>query len=468
MPFSFRSLFLIALVSLIPFACAESPLPPSFPKNATRVGWVAEPNCGRGTSSILWQCITTIFLCVYTAFHYSPPTKALPWRLSLLNRVFWTIVGLLAPEFVCGLAIGQFVGASGLRKRAKALGTPLSLAQSFILGVGGIGFRRGTFVESLTLSNGSNIARRPRDDVSKDMTAECPSSTGTKTSHTGGAGMTWIYGFSLNSDGDSNTLQIGYWQQDALRFCAQNCPDDEVIDTHARSDWLGKSITVAQALWTIAQIITRAAQQLDISLFEFMTVGYLTVALISYVFWFSKPYNLAAAVVAVHSGIVTTETDPPPTPDSNWIRGDELGPNECQSFGSKMASVLDHQFFGSQELEGYPLGGCFFVVAAIFATSHFLGWNFAFASTAECWLWRSCCILLVVCPLALILLGQFTRSKPSWWQSWGGSLLFYMSLLLYVLSRIYMLVEVFLAFRNAPVGIYRKISWTQYLGHFGT
>ena len=468
MPSSFRSLFLIALVSLIPFACAESPLPTSIPKNATHVGWVAEPNCGRGTSGILWQCITTIFLCVYTAFHYSPPTKALRWRLSLLNRVFWTVIGLLAPEVVCTLAIRQFVGASRLRKQAKALGMPLSLAQSFLLGGGGIGFRRGTFVESMTLSNENHQARSSEGDVSKDMTAESQSSMGTKTAHTGGAGTSWIYGIYRDSDGELDSLDCTNWDQNALRFCAQNCPDDELIDAHARSDWLGKSVTVAQALWTVAQISSRAAEQLDISLLEFMTVGYLTVALISYVFWFPKPYNLAAAVVAVHSGIVTTETDPPPTLDSNWIRGDELSFKEGMNFWSKIGLVMEYQTFGAPGLNIATFRGCFCVVAVIFATPHFLGWNFAFASTAECWLWRSCCILLVVCPIAYLISTNFYKSAPSWYQSWGADILFCVSLLLYVLSRIYMLAEVFLTFRNAPVGIYRKISWTQYLGHFGT
>jgi len=41
--------------------------------NSTEIGFVHEPNCGRGTIGILWSCATTILLCTYIALHLHVP-----------------------------------------------------------------------------------------------------------------------------------------------------------------------------------------------------------------------------------------------------------------------------------------------------------------------------------------------------------------------------------------------------------
>ena len=81
--------------------------------------WVSSPEV-RGTSSILWSCIVTIFACIYTALHLNVPTQT-KWNRLLLTKTKWVICGLLAPEIVLYLAVSQFIEAWRLVKKLNGL-----------------------------------------------------------------------------------------------------------------------------------------------------------------------------------------------------------------------------------------------------------------------------------------------------------------------------------------------------------
>jgi hypothetical protein len=66
-------------------------------KNDT-VGWKSEPN-ERGTFTILWTCILTLFLCVWSALHLNIPVKT-TFKYRMLRRTQWLFLALLAPELV--------------------------------------------------------------------------------------------------------------------------------------------------------------------------------------------------------------------------------------------------------------------------------------------------------------------------------------------------------------------------------
>lgn len=72
------------------------------------VGWVPEPNT-RGTFSILWTCLVTLFLCVWSALHLNIPAKT-TFTSKVLRRTQWLVLALLAPELVCVTQV--FIGKS--------------------------------------------------------------------------------------------------------------------------------------------------------------------------------------------------------------------------------------------------------------------------------------------------------------------------------------------------------------------
>jgi hypothetical protein len=68
--------------------------------------WVADPT-GRGTWSLLYSCLFTLLLCVYTAIHMNVPppndTKLTFW----LRKTKWVAIAIFAPELVVYTAFEQ-------------------------------------------------------------------------------------------------------------------------------------------------------------------------------------------------------------------------------------------------------------------------------------------------------------------------------------------------------------------------
>jgi hypothetical protein len=81
--------------------------------------WVSSPDF-RGTSSILWSCIVTLFACIYTALHLNVPTEKGVWAQMRL-KLRWVFAALLAPEVVLYIASTQFIKARWLQKELNRL-----------------------------------------------------------------------------------------------------------------------------------------------------------------------------------------------------------------------------------------------------------------------------------------------------------------------------------------------------------
>jgi hypothetical protein len=76
--------------------------PYGSPLSNDTLSWGPEPRY-RGTYSILFSCIITIGLCIWTAVHLNIPEhgKTLP---QFQRKILWLLIGLFAPELVCRLA----------------------------------------------------------------------------------------------------------------------------------------------------------------------------------------------------------------------------------------------------------------------------------------------------------------------------------------------------------------------------
>ncbi len=70
----------------------------------------------RGTLDILYTCIITLTLCVYTAIHINVPPRGAHKGWWYLQKTKWTILGIFAPEIVLITAWEQFSSAFQLQK----------------------------------------------------------------------------------------------------------------------------------------------------------------------------------------------------------------------------------------------------------------------------------------------------------------------------------------------------------------
>ena len=128
-------------------------------------------------------------------------------------------------------------------------------------------------------------------------------------------------------------------------------------------------------------------------------------------------------------------------------------------------------------LLGFSLAGC------VYGGLHLSAWNAPFPTTAQRSLWHLSGLVLIssgpvmICRLYVEHLwkkwGVWEDPSP-WWcclaacptaLSWYIAL--YMGYGIYILARVYLLVECFVMLWHLPDGVYSVPSWTQYLPHIG-
>ncbi|PPQ85231.1 LOW QUALITY PROTEIN: hypothetical protein CVT25_010004 [Psilocybe cyanescens] len=116
------------------------------------------------------------------------------------------------------------------------------------------------------------------------------------------------------------------------------------------------------------------------------------------------------------------------------------------------------------------------VIAMVFGGIHCGGWFFHFPSTAELWIWRSCSLLIAGIPICYIAVEALWKTKE--YTGYGlrynitqhlyNSLNFFFSYVcvpLYILARVVLVVEVFIAMRDMSPDVYVDINWITFLPH---
>ena len=105
-------------------------------------GWKSEP-VGRGTWSILWACLSTLWICAYSVNRYDVQTR--PIRLGL--KIFLFLQTFIAPEYACYIALEDFQRAntltSWIKQRKDVEGAAKwTLRHSFFFAMGGAAYHR--------------------------------------------------------------------------------------------------------------------------------------------------------------------------------------------------------------------------------------------------------------------------------------------------------------------------------------
>ena len=93
------------------------------PENNITNGWVPQ-NGGRGTFDILSACILTIFLCCWTSVCVNIPAATEAKWQRFLDKAKLAGVGILGPDFLLLIAIGQYESA----KRSVKVGVTKALS----------------------------------------------------------------------------------------------------------------------------------------------------------------------------------------------------------------------------------------------------------------------------------------------------------------------------------------------------
>ncbi|KAI1505713.1 hypothetical protein F5X99DRAFT_428799 [Biscogniauxia marginata] len=118
------------------------------------------------------------------------------------------------------------------------------------------------------------------------------------------------------------------------------------------------------------------------------------------------------------------------------------------------------------------------VLPAAYGGIHLAGWNFEFPSRAERVCWRASCLLIVAAFPALFGLAHACSAAEQWAvrrQLWGvigpdffsrsRNAMWYGTLFLYALARLFIVAEAFASLRRVPIGVFWMPPWLEMVPH---
>lgn len=222
-------------------------------------------------------------------------------------------------------------------------------------------------------------------------------------------------------------------------------PDMTIDELKERSknDQFARVVTSFQVLYFVIRSFGRLGSGLPLSTLEISTLAFICCAIFIEYFWWNKPLDLRSSTVTTISPL-------------NRPRFISLLPTLRLDFTEQdLAEKIDLKLFFERITEGDEMKrnvihavwiGC------IFNGIHISAWNYSFPTELERLLWQ---IASVVACATVALLWAATFLKPRVL----GFALAALSAILYVICRVYLMVEVFLSLRSVPPALYQSAEW---------
>jgi len=400
------------------------------------VGWVSSPT-GRATNDILFENFLALFVCVWTVLHHNLQAKHEGFRTVFWRKFRWAVLAVTAPEMLTLFAVMQWNAANISVKEMHS-----------------INIESWTKVHAFYANAGGFVLETP--DFPK---------------------------FPINA------TSIHYLCS-KKRIDPPTITKDSIWD-RSKADFLAKGFAFAQAGWVILQICARAAQRLTITPLELFTAAFIIPSLATAYFWASKPQNVAEPTIIkvdwtiadllISAGDVASE----PYVDSPM----DFVEKPVWDGWRRLPSLLHFGGLTKRPLERIPNdyspppptgteATIVWVVSVVHALIHVLGWWFPFATLAEAIIWRvSSLTLLIVMAVGGVV--PVISTQP--WFDFSFSMLWIwvreaekqtfvrkqlfstvvdIAYVLYIIARLFILVEIFLAFRAMPGDVYINPEWT--------
>ncbi|KAI9646424.1 hypothetical protein NHQ30_004416 [Ciborinia camelliae] len=202
-------------------------------------GWVSSPNT-RGTLTIIWSSLSTVWLCTWTALCLNIPEQknGRGWRM-MLYKFRWQMFAVFFPEVLVALAAEQWISARQSVRTFRDLGhEEWTIRHGFFADMGGI-----------------MVAPRDSDP------------------------------FAINS------YQLAY----LIKHKELLLPPIDIDDIRAvnKADGLARSVTMAQMAWFCMACIGRSVEGLNIAPVELETLAFILCTMHTFFFWWNKPLDPA-------------------------------------------------------------------------------------------------------------------------------------------------------------------------------
>jgi len=444
---------------------------------------------------ILWTCVATIFLSIWSAICLNVPNVGDTIWTYLKRKIWMTVLSVMGPEFLLGYALGDW-------QSARETVTP---------------FKHLRQDDKWTLKHGffadvSGFVLRTSDDVSFSL----------NTKH-----ILWLLEHHVMSP---------------THFETSFMLDSKTIDDRNKSDVFVRTLAVGQAIRFCVNIIARGVQGLAVTTLEITTVGIIIDSILVCYFWKDKPADVESTeVVEINMTLgemLLLEEDEEARTRPYFRTPLDFANHEVWNFGLLYHYLINFsngilprswrwrkkESLGRRsEIDVLPVTGFAmaigFLAGVAFLGTNFIAWNFEFPTSIERLLWRiSSCGLITVSVLAVpgaeVAFGphkirtmqehvQKYRKKledsgtPGKTTRWKDRLVHKFRILamkirnnsaqsnpahdvtlnfaitgmlilcVYFFLRAYILIEDIIAFRALPVKAYSTVDWWTFVPHVG-
>ncbi|KDR77510.1 hypothetical protein GALMADRAFT_65626 [Galerina marginata CBS 339.88] len=478
------SLFLLSLISELPKGTGGRPLFLSDALNASGTYRLTPPPTEltdhRSTTDIIWSCLATIFACTWVALHPNIPGPKEGKARIVLSRIelmFWSIV---VPEMILLWALRQRRGARHIAHKYAEYGWTTS--HGHFMQMGGFVLVDGdNEVEVLSPNTFDDLFEEQRvglpwitekdiqdrskgDALSKGLVvtqtlwfiAQCVSRRVQHLAITEIELVTLAFGF-LNS-----LMYFLWWEKPQsvisyiriplvdsisppklIRLPSKGCTEHPTDSREESSEHIPSLLAVNLSLAPPdAEVIVNVVGTIPPS--ESAEVDQLEPE--------GTFCHFPRALLYINLVIYRPKTSSKraETSESKLQRYRMSNPMKMPTF---YAFPTTSQHISRQSVENCAV---VILVSAIFGLIHCIGWSFAFPSIPERILWRVCAIIITVVPIIAV---------PWVYLVAGLSLLFRLIILVYLLARLALLGEAFVALRGLPPSAYDVVKWTAYLPH---
>ena len=230
---------------------AASCIPGIQARNDTIIeGWVPEPS-GRGSWTILWSCLATIFICTWSALYLDVREHG---SSVIDGKIFNAIASAVAPEYRVGKAINNYLMARALLK-----------------------------------------ALSKYEDCEWTMTH---------------AQFACGNGFRTNAPSNRKEICSPTGILQSIRAGRNRKPpiSSDELKSRSTSDWAIKLFAVVQIVWFMMQVLARAILGNQTIALELLTAGLILCSLVTYGFYWRRPQNVEYPVTIKLSRDVSNDS----------------------------------------------------------------------------------------------------------------------------------------------------------------
>lgn len=226
----------------------------------TSHGWVNEPN-GRGTWNILSTCLLTIILCCWTSVCPNIPAPQDGIFTQMRDQLHLAIMGVLGPEFLLMVALGEWSSArASVKVRLSIETSSMAHHSCFQQGFRELDYDDWTMVHGFYADMG---------------------------------------GFVLDGPGIKSPFPVDSRQ---LLFLVRNgyvgypeLAKEDILDRN-KSDGFARGLALWQAAWMVVNCAVRVAQDLAVTTLELTTLSFILIFFVTSFCWYHKPSGIATRV----------------------------------------------------------------------------------------------------------------------------------------------------------------------------